>query len=80
MKSDTYTSSCVLIGGRVLAWSYERILGWMGGVRKFLSLKELRNPYAKMDHPLGQYMSIKNLQGAKRTQTQVPPKAIIFNY
>ena len=30
----------------------ERILGWVGVVRKFLSLKELKNPYAKMDHPL----------------------------
>ncbi len=42
----------VLIGERVLPWIYERIWWWVGGVRKFLSLKELRNPYAKMDHPL----------------------------
>ena len=37
----------------IIPWSYERILGWVDGVRKFLSLKELRNLYTKMDHPLG---------------------------
>ena len=39
-------------GRRVLPWSYERIWGCVGEVRKLLSSEELKNPYAKMDHPL----------------------------
>ena len=45
----------MLIGGRVLPWSYERILGWVGGVRKFLSLKELRYPVRKNGPPLSRF-------------------------
>ena len=39
-KCDTYTTLRVLIGGQVLTWRYERILRWVGVVRKFLSLKK----------------------------------------
>ncbi len=50
-KKYTYTSFFVLIGGRVLPWSYERILEWGWGL-EIPFLERIEKPVCKNGPPI----------------------------